>query len=85
MTRLTAEQWRAINTAFVWMRVEIELQPIRETIITKWLDRHVQGWWYMEADGKDRYLFVFENSSEMVAFKIWISDNPFERDHGEFT
>lgn len=85
MKLLTAEQWHAWKGSFYWMRVHREFEPIHVAIMQKWMDLHCSGWWYFEKEGAGRSLVVFENQSEMVAFRMWIADNPFERDHGDVT
>lgn len=85
MRMLTAEEWHAWKGKFSWMRMHYEFKPIHEAIIQKWMAFHCQGWWYYESEGAGRTLVVFEHSSEMVAFRIWVADNPFEKDHGNVT
>jgi hypothetical protein len=85
VTMLTAKEWQAWKGKFSWMRVHYEFQPIHTTIIEKWMSMHCQGWWYYEKESANQTLVCFEHSSEMVAFKIWVVDNSFDRDHGDVT
>jgi hypothetical protein len=84
MAPLTAEQWHAWKGDFYWMRVRYKFQPVHAAIIQKWMARHCEGWWYYEDEGASgSTLVIFQHQSEMVSFRIWIADNPFERDHGD--
>jgi len=84
MAQFTKEQWRAHKGSFHYMRHRTDkLADIHLDIIKKWLNLNVQGWWYFDKSGLDSYLYAFENEAEMVTFKIWLSDRPFERDFGE--
>jgi hypothetical protein len=80
---LTVEQWRAWKGKFSWMREHREYSPIQVAIIEKWMERHCSGWWYFEKESAGKTLVVFEDQTEMVTFRIWVADNPFERDHGD--
>ncbi len=83
MALLTAEQWRKVDGAFSWMKVNVEFAAIHVTIIQKWMERHCSGWWYYESEMKGKTLVVFEDANEMVMFRIWMTDNPFDDDHGQ--
>jgi len=83
MALLTSDEWRAYKGKFHWMKVKENFSPIHLQIIEKWIDLHVTGWWYFDKEATDRYLYVFQNDSEMVAFKIWLSDRPFDKDNGD--
>jgi hypothetical protein len=85
MAVLTEEQWMNWKGCFHWMRLHLEFEPIQVVIISKWMDKHINGWWYYERESSGRTLMVFEDTTEMVAFKLWVSGNPFERDHGDVT
>lgn len=81
---ISQEQWYAWKGKFHWMRHRTsELSEMHTQIIKKWIVMNISGWWYFDKSGPDSYLYVFENEADMVMFKVWLSDRPFEREFGE--
>jgi hypothetical protein len=82
--RLTSEEWHDLKPPFQWMRVRQETWPkFLFEIAEKHLYNATQGYWYHMDEGSGKHLFIFEEQTDMVAFKLWLASEPFEKDFGE--
>lgn len=83
MIKLTDEQWAKLHSKFCWCRVDGIQTTIHREILEKWLNLHTSGWWYSNIESSTSSLYIFEQQEDMVLFKVWVSDEPFKRDHGD--
>ena len=87
MPKLTSLEWDAQQAPFCFMHIRTPgyWKPTHFTIVEKWLNANVQGWWWHDGStaADEKHCFVFERNADRVAFKLWISDDPFEREGGE--
>ena len=64
-----------INTPITWNSIHYDL-------IEKWIVVNTSFKWYWEKAVTDKHIFVFESEQERMLFKLWISNNPFEKEAG---
>lgn len=80
--RLTDDEWREVTPPFCWVDVRAASEAER-SIMEKWLDQQIGGWWYVMKSTDNKFTYVFEEKADMVAVKLWLSSDPFREEHGE--
>lgn len=82
--KLTPEEWSAIKPPFHWIKIKDNASKVEVEIVNKWLDQQCGGWWYDGASSgsSGTILYVFESPGDMVAFKLWLTTNPFDQESG---
>lgn len=81
--KLTHDEWQDTKPPFVWLRLQIQVEPLQFDFIEKWLEHNTSDWWYVGMVESGRHTFVFKEEADRVMFKLWAANNPFEEDHGE--
>jgi hypothetical protein len=73
MRRLTDDQWFAIRQPFSFLRsYYVGWSAKHRFIVSTWLEQRDGGWFYETDDA-----VIFESSTDALAFKVWISADPF--------
>lgn len=73
MNRLTDDEWIVTGEPFSFLRaIYSGWSPKHRYIVSTWLEDHGTGWFY-ESD----QAVIFERSDDALAFKIWITSDPF--------
>jgi hypothetical protein len=84
--QLTREEWMALKPPFHWLRVrKAEWHGFLFEIVEKYLYNHTSGFWYHGTETNDEHIFIFESDADMVAFKLWLTNDPFSKNGGEIT
>lgn len=73
--RLTDDEWATAKAPFSFLRVtNNDWGPKHRLIISKWLDDLPgDGWFYETGESAS-----FQRSEDALAYRIWISDDPFQ-------
>jgi len=74
MRRLTDDEWFAIRQPVSFLRAHyVGWSAKHRYIVSTWLEQKDGGWFYETGDA-----VIFESSDDALAFKIWITGDPFE-------
>lgn len=81
--KLTPAEWKAIQLPFSWIKLKLTIDELQMDFIDKWLTEHTSGWWYHGVKRDSELLMVFQWDEDLVMFKLWSTNNPFQEDYGE--
>lgn len=74
MRRLTDDEWIVAQEPFSFLRaIYTGWTPKHRYSVSTWLDDHPSAGWFYETG----QAVIFEHSDDTLAFKVWISGDPF--------
>ncbi|WP_292077070.1 MULTISPECIES: hypothetical protein [Brevundimonas] len=74
MRRLTDDEWTVTREPFSFVRATYaDWPPKQRYMVAAWLDHYEASGWFYETG----QAVVFERSTDALAFKIWITSDPF--------
>ena len=77
MKRLSDDEWFAIRQPFSFLRSHyVGWSAKHRYIVSTWLEQKDGGWFYETGEA-----VIFERSEDALAFKVWISGDPFGLHH----
>lgn len=77
MRRLTDDEWIVTVEPFSFLRaIYSGWTPKHRYIVSTWLEDHASTGWFYETG----QAVIFERSDDALAFKVWISADPFGLD-----
>lgn len=75
MRRLTDDEWSVVTAPFSHVKTTNPSWKAKHRIlISRWLDNHPSDGWFYEA-GETA---IFERSDDALAYRLWISRDPFD-------